>query len=200
MCLLSGLFRELNRHINVVDSVELFVASRLKSALDLTDYRVVNNVLLPSLGNTSTTQIDHIVFSIYGIFVIETKSHQGWIFGSRSSKQWTQVLYRSKYRLNNPIHQNYAHIRAIEDILSSKLKVKPISLIVFPSADKIVIDDTQDVGSMPYIIRRILSCKTKVYTHRQVADIIQLVSQYNNQAPEEHRQHKKEVEAYLHAL
>lgn len=172
MCLLSRLFRELSEYTDFIDPVESFVASRLKSALNPNDYRVVNNVLLPSLGNTPTAQIDHIVFSIYGLFVIETKSHQGWVFGDRNSRQWTQVLYRNKYRLYNPMRQNYGHIKAIEGMLSSNLKTKPVSLVAFPSADRLIIEHTLDVGAMPQIISRILSFKAKVYTHQQVADMI----------------------------
>ncbi|WP_339385147.1 nuclease-related domain-containing protein, partial [Vibrio paracholerae] len=37
-----------------------------------------------------TTQIDHIVVSKFGVFVIETKYMKGWIFGSKDQKQWTQ--------------------------------------------------------------------------------------------------------------
>ena len=38
-----------------------------------------DNVILKTLDGT--TQIDHIIISIYGIFVIETKDYKGWIFG-----------------------------------------------------------------------------------------------------------------------
>jgi Nuclease-related domain len=33
-------------------------------------------------ARNGTTQIDHVVVSIYGLFVIETKNMDGWIFGS----------------------------------------------------------------------------------------------------------------------
>ena len=40
-------------------------------------YIVINNLLIQNNGYT--TQIDHIVVSVYGFFVIETKTYQGWI-------------------------------------------------------------------------------------------------------------------------
>lgn len=43
--------------------------------LDKSNYKVINNVVLKS-GN-KTSQIDHIVISDYGIFVIETKNYKG---------------------------------------------------------------------------------------------------------------------------
>ena len=45
-------------------------------------YIVLNNIMLRTV--TGTTQIDHIVVSVYGIFVIETKNYKGWIFGNVS--------------------------------------------------------------------------------------------------------------------
>ena len=48
--------------------------SMLLKKLDKNKYQVVNDVLLSAEGgNTRTTQIDHVVVSIYGIFSIETK-------------------------------------------------------------------------------------------------------------------------------
>jgi hypothetical protein len=64
-----------------------------------------------------TTQIDHVLISRFGIFVIETKDYKGWIFGRPGDRYWTQVLYRSKYRFQNPIHQNQRHVRAIRELL-----------------------------------------------------------------------------------
>ena len=64
-----------------------------------------------------TTQIDHIILSPYGIFVIETKNYKGWIFGNAKQKQWTQTIYQRKHKFQNPIHQNYRHIKILQSIL-----------------------------------------------------------------------------------
>jgi hypothetical protein len=47
------------------------------SRLDPGKYKVINNIMLKIDGRTS--QIDHVVVSNYGIFVIETKNYNGWI-------------------------------------------------------------------------------------------------------------------------
>ena len=60
-------------------SGEKFVSRKLHT-LDQTHYKILNDVMLPSRGNSVTTQIDHIVISNYGIFCIETKAYKGWIF------------------------------------------------------------------------------------------------------------------------
>ena len=55
-------------------------------------YRIINNLLLRT-SSGGTTQIDHVVISEYGIFVIETKFYKGWIYGGESSEYWTQNNY-----------------------------------------------------------------------------------------------------------
>lgn len=83
--------------------------------LDRKVYRLVKNVTLPVGGET--TQIDHLVVSPYGIFVIETKNIKGWIFGQHNQAQWTQVIYRFKQRFQNPLFQNNMHVKAVRDLL-----------------------------------------------------------------------------------
>lgn len=73
------------------------------------EYVTLNNVMFKS--GAYTTQIDHIVISIYGIFVIETKNYKGWIFGNSNRDYWTQNIWGNKYSLYNPIFQNKNHIK-----------------------------------------------------------------------------------------
>ncbi|RLQ96850.1 nuclease-related domain-containing protein [Falsibacillus albus] len=54
------------------------------------EYIVLHDIYLPS-KNGSSVQIDHMILSIYGIFVVETKNYKGWIFGDDQSRQWKQV-------------------------------------------------------------------------------------------------------------
>ncbi len=83
--------------------------------LDGNDYKRFHNVIFPTFDGT--TQIDHILISRYGIFVIETKNVNGWIFGDERAKQWTQSLYGKKYKFQNPLHQNYRHTKAVAQFL-----------------------------------------------------------------------------------
>lgn len=55
--------------------------------------------------------------SPFGIFVIETKNYRGWIFGSERQPQWTQQIYRTKNRFQNPLHQNHLHVKALMEFL-----------------------------------------------------------------------------------
>jgi len=81
--------------------------------LDPQRYQCFHDLYLPRPDGQGTTQIDHVVVSPNGIFVIETKNYSGWIFGSENGKEWTQQIYRKKSRFRNPLHQNALHLRAL---------------------------------------------------------------------------------------
>ncbi|WP_305809985.1 nuclease-related domain-containing protein [Photobacterium kishitanii] len=90
---------------------------------------VVNNVTLSIDG--TTTQIDHILICTKGVFVIETKHYSGWIYGDVKQKQWMQVLFKKRSQFQNPIHQNYRHIKAIQALFDFVPTDQIKSLVVF---------------------------------------------------------------------
>jgi restriction system protein len=92
------------------------------------DYRLIRNVTLPT--DEGTTQIDHIIVSRYGVFVIETKNMSGWIFGGPHQKTWTQKIFRQTFKFQNPLHQNYKHTKVLEERLGIDPKAL-FSVIVF---------------------------------------------------------------------
>ncbi|MEM9051881.1 MAG: nuclease-related domain-containing protein [Bacteroidota bacterium] len=94
---------------------EKVVAVGMWAFLDKQVYRRFHDVIVST--SNGTTQIDHILVSQYGIFVIETKNMQGWIFGSEQQASWTQSLYGKKYKFQNPLRQNYRHIKCLAEYL-----------------------------------------------------------------------------------
>jgi Nuclease-related domain len=94
---------------------EARVSRALNSRFIAPNYHLLNHVTL-RLKN-ETTQIDHVLVSRYGVFVIETKDYKGWIFAGQNDRFWTQVLYRAKFKFQNPIRQNYRHVCAIQELL-----------------------------------------------------------------------------------
>jgi len=108
---------------------EMFVALFLK-LLNKDIYRVYHDLYIPKEDGT-TTQIDHVITSPYGIFVVETKNYKGWIFGDEKSKNWTQVIYKKKSYFYNPIRQNHGHIRHLKKYLVYPNKTAYIFIIAF---------------------------------------------------------------------
>ncbi|EAQ96911.2 Nuclease-related protein domain protein [Congregibacter litoralis KT71] len=91
---------------------EWAVQSKLGAGLDSSTYTVLQDVTLPTARGT--TQIDHIVLSPFGIFVIETKNWSGALYGSLDQAKWTQAFGRGKkVSVQNPFRQNYAHVKAV---------------------------------------------------------------------------------------
>jgi len=90
--------------------------SRILNKLPESEYIVLNDLMIANEYGTS--QIDHLVLSIYGIFVIETKNYSGMIYGGEKSEQWTKNMYGNKYSFRNPIKQNYGHIKALSEKLN----------------------------------------------------------------------------------
>lgn len=101
-----------------------------------TYYKIVRNVYIPI--NDKKTEIDIILITATGIFVIESKNFSGAIYGKEQDYNWTE--YFSKFRKNpfmNPIKQNDYHINFISQYLS-KNKEYFKSYIVFGRRSKLV--------------------------------------------------------------
>lgn len=132
-------------------------------------YRSLHNVTLPTPDGT--TQIDHVIVSRYGIFVIETKHMKGWIFGSEHDAQWTQSIFGKSYRFQNPLRQNYKHVKAIEDTLDVASDVIH-SIIVFSGQAVFKSALPASVVRGGRYIRYIKSFNYQVFSEDHVNDIL----------------------------
>ncbi|MFC2063183.1 NERD domain-containing protein [Chloroflexota bacterium] len=103
--------------------------TRFINKLILNDqYKVFNNVIIKT--ERGSTQIDHVIVSPYGLFSVETKDKNGWIYGDEKQKQWTQKIFKNTYKFQNPLHQNYAHTMSLSEYLGVEHE-KIFSLIIF---------------------------------------------------------------------
>ena len=94
-------------------------------------YRRFHDVIIPS--SNGTTQIDHILVSPFGLFIVETKNLTGWIFGSETQSTWTQVVYENKYTFQNPLRQTHRHKKGLSKFLD--LNESNIETIVYFNGD-----------------------------------------------------------------
>lgn len=116
----------------------------LLNELDDSLYIVENNLLLQA--DTKTVQIDHVVISNYGIFVIETKNYVGWVAGKDFDKTWTHInRARFKTKMINPVKQNWGHIQTLKGALSSFPNINFISVVVFNEGVKLKVNSKTDV-------------------------------------------------------
>lgn len=155
--------------------------------LDRQIYRRLHDVTLPTPDGT--TQIDHVFLSPYGIFVLETKNMSGWIFGSEKQTQWTQKLYKSTFKFQNPLRQNYKHLKALE----ATLGVNPEhlhSVITFVGGSTFKTEVPANVSQGIDFIRYIKSFQQQVFSAAEV-NAMQRALQTGRRAPTlaTHREH-----------
>lgn len=158
-------------------------------------YKVINNLLINNNGFTS--QIDHVVVSVYGIFVIETKAYKGCIYGSESSDYWTQNIYGKKYQLRNPIHQNYGHIKALKQLLHEYPELKYISMVAFSREASLGVSSNIPVIYWNQIRSVIYQFENRVMTEEQVQMIYDSILSSNIDSRENRKQHVSTVKSTI---
>ena len=148
------------------------LAVRLGTALTLPspEYWRYHNVTLPTADGT--TQIDHVIVSVFGVFVVETKNMRGWIYGRKWDREWSQVFPgRGKFRFQNPLRQNHRHVRAVEEALQDiglpERAVK--SVVVFTGGAELKRRVPEYVTVGVDGIRYVRSFRTAVLTEAQAA-------------------------------
>ncbi|MFW9715925.1 nuclease-related domain-containing protein [Vibrio parahaemolyticus] len=118
-----------------ISANERKVSNIIELYLDSSSEVLVNNVTL-RLKNGTTTQIDHVLISTKGVFVIESKHYSGWVFGDAKSSKWTQVIHRKKSQFQSPLRQNYKHVKAIEELFDFLPANAVKSIVVFSGGAK----------------------------------------------------------------
>lgn len=167
----------------------------IKLCLDKNDYHLIKNVTLPT--EDGTTQIDHIIVSKFGIFVVETKNMKGWIFGTEKQKQWTQKIFKHTAKFQNPLHQNYKHVKTLEGLLLTESNVKSstiFSVIIFIGDSTFKTKMPENVTYARGGIEYIKSKRDNVFSEAEVFNIIAKVEEGRfERSLKTNRQHVKHV-------
>lgn len=168
------------------------------------NYNIFNDVMLHGL--TGTVQIDHIVVSEYGIFVIETKNYKGEIFGSANDKKWKKIKNGNEMFFYNPLMQNKTHVSTLKLITQFKddsfyipivafsddsdLKNLDVSLIRLRSKTPIAVN-------FNYLIAKITVHKEKILSEKQVQDICSIIKNLRLDSKKYAKKHIKTIEKSL---
>lgn len=155
------------------------------------NYKLIDNILLRK-SDGSTTQIDHIIISVYGIFVIETKNYKGIITGGEYSEQWTKHMYKKKYKFLNPIRQNYGHIKTLEETLNLT-KNMFIPIVVFTSDAKLRVKSKKAIINAKDLNKTIQNYKKRIITPEQVGTIQSKLQASNIYSKREMKEHVKNI-------
>ena len=115
------------------------------------EYLMLHDVFLEN--GDKTTQIDHLIFSKYGIFVIETKNYSGYITGESKDYSWIRYVRGKRMQFHNPVRQNYSHVMFLKDLLGLPEKVF-IPLVCIYGKCKLEVDWDKSV-KLKYLVDRI---------------------------------------------
>lgn len=148
---------------------EMFVNLLFAIFLPKKIYHVLRNVTLPT--ENGSTQIDHIVVSKYGVFVVETKNMKGWIFGSPDQHQWTQKIFKHSNKFQNPIYQNYKHLKSIEECFNVNIDAL-FSVIIFVGDSTFKTDMPENVTHTFGGLHYIKSKSVEKFTDMQAAELV----------------------------
>lgn len=169
------------------------ISNRLEK-LDANKYITMNDILIKN-EKGDTSQIDHIVVSVYGVFVIETKNYKGWIFGNEKSEQWSQVIYNQKNFFRNPVKQNWSHVYALKSNLKDYINLKYIPIVVFAGSAVL----KQIVSNVPVIYDYQIIKFIKKYSsetcisYDDVQKIVAILKEANIEDKEIRKNHVKSI-------
>jgi hypothetical protein len=170
------------------------------------DCKYVSDIMIQNQKSTTGySQIDHAVISPYGLFIIETKNYNGKIKGSREDTYWT---VNGRFKMYNPLKQNYGHIKALESILTGYPFMTYISIISFTMRCRFSIDPelrkiesnelvVYDVELSEFMNRKILRMKSvsnqTLLNDSQITDLYTIISSANITDPLVRAEHIEKI-------
>ena len=170
------------------------------------EYFVLNDLMVTDARGI-TTQIDHVVISRFGLFVIETKCYKGWIFANPKNRFWTQSLYAGgrgwfarseKHRFQNPIKQNWRHIY----VLSERLKLPRryfVNVVVFCGDASFMTAVPENVMDENDVVPYILSFEKPLFDQDRSVRIFDSVCKLFSSVTKEQRENHVQMLHVLHA-
>ena len=173
---------------------EMLVHISAKIHLNKDKYHVLKNVTLPTANGT--TQIDHIIVSEYGVFVIETKNMKGWIIGGERNRTWTQKIFKYTKKFQNPLHQNYKHVETLKSLLELT-EQQIFSIVVFVGSSTFKTEMPQNVINGPGLVKYIKSKNQQVILSTDIPMILSKIEaerlEASRKTTKEHIEHVKKI-------
>lgn len=154
---------------------------------------VVNNIMINDNGKSR--QIDHILISEHGIFIIETKNFAGAIYGKETSTEWKQYLNGKCFKFKNPIHQNYGHLEIVKSILHN-ITEEIYSVVIFTSRSNLRIETITPVVYDRHIVN-FINNKPKILDSITIDQAYEVINQNAIVNEETIKEHNSNVKQYI---
>jgi len=164
--------------------------------------KYLSDILVPNQkAKSGYSQIDHVVITHYGIFVIETKNYQGTIYGGKDRNTW---LVNGKFKMMNPFSQNFGHIQSLKSLIDKKFEDNFISIVSFTKRCTLKIDSDfrkihsnelliYDIELSDYISRKLsvlkITHESQIITEAEISEIYNEFSNANITDPQVRKEH-----------
>lgn len=158
------------------------------SKLSKDKYIILNDIFIEVNGRTH--QIDHVVISPYGIFSIETKQYNGYITGNKYDKKWIRYAGNKKYYYENPIRQNYGHVKGLSELLNID-ESKIFNIVCIPSTAKLNIEHDGELTRNYTLVEKITSYNEVIIDN--VNDIVETINRSNIIDKNKRKEHIKNI-------
>jgi hypothetical protein len=174
------------------------VQYRLVKSLDSSQYTIMHDVYLPNEKN-GTTQIDLLILSEFGVFVVEVKNYTGWIVGNEKSEYWTQVIYKRKEKLYNPLRQNFGHVESLKTFFPEFSDLFVVPIVSFSGRAELKVEvKSANVVYNKDLAKSIKSHTNKMISREQLDTLIDRIKQFNSTIdPSKRKQHVKAIKSNL---
>lgn len=152
------------------------VIAKLNLALDDSEYTVLNDVIVNH--NDKKAEIDHLIVSKYGIFLISRNEMGGIISGPVHRASWMQTTWNFgiiKKLFDNPIKKNNHGIQVLGSLLSLGDRMFFHNIILFVAWVKFTDDLPDFVISLSKLIPFIKAKHQPVLTNSQRQAIVQKI-------------------------
>lgn len=181
---------ELKKYISdeVIKGVEL--EEKIKNLAETKGFKVLSNIIIPNLTG-KTTEIDVVILSKKGFYVIEAKNYFGFIAGNKTWKKWV-VTYNKEKGIKrtflNPINQNLKHIYALRKMFP---RYRFENLIVFGehaplSKELYQTPNVKTYKRFEHFLKNTLPKKDDVLTDEEVQSVYNFLSKYKDGDREAH--------------
>ena len=165
--------------LNIGIQGEEVITSTLTSLPD--EYMIFNNVALNYNGQL--TEIDCIVLSCFGIWVVEVKSYKGVIHGLAANEMWSRIKTSKSGKeydseIKNPLKQVERQVQILSNVLYRKgIRTTAQGYVVFPVAENVNVDSDKVFLNSSQLKREILSYNQVVLPKDRVETIRDVLTQ-----------------------
>jgi len=100
---------------------------------------------------------------------------EGWIFGAEGQATWTQKIYRKSFKFQNPLRQNFRHVKTLEAALGVPAGTIH-SIVVFMGGSTFKTPMPENVTYPWGCIRTIKSRREVVFSPAEVESIVATIA------------------------